>query len=186
MTAALHNGRIFKICWAEISAYRAQCKAGNNANCGGAVRNALMGLEVSDIDLATVLKPDEVQTLCTRAGFQVIPTGIEFGTVTVLVAIKKFEVTSLRKISQPMAAMQLVAFGTSWGGWCSKTRLHYQCALLCIEGNIFDPFEGNEDIKSDACAFGDASKRICEDLLRVWRFFRFFSAIYKKSFDQMA
>ena len=57
---------------------------GETRVAGGAVRNALLGLPVADVDLATTLEPHDVIQLAKGAGFGTHPTGIEHGTVTVV------------------------------------------------------------------------------------------------------
>ena len=52
---------------------------------GGAVRNALLGEPVHEVDVATTATPDEVTRRARAAGFKPVPTGIEHGTVTVVV-----------------------------------------------------------------------------------------------------
>src|SRR5690242_5789180 len=64
---------------------------------GGAVRNALIGLPVEEIDVATTALPEEVVKRVAAAGFKPVPTGIEHGTVTVVIDGKPFEVTTLRR-----------------------------------------------------------------------------------------
>src|SRR5689334_17752852 len=64
---------------------------------GGAVRNALMGLPVKDIDVATTALPAEVMRLASDAGLQAVPTGFEHGTVTVIAEHVPIEVTTLRR-----------------------------------------------------------------------------------------
>src|SRR6185295_6126115 len=75
----------------------AEAQAGGSRFVGGCVRNTLMGREVDDIDVATQLTPDEVVAAATKAGFAAHPTGIEHGTVTVVVSGAAFEVTTLRR-----------------------------------------------------------------------------------------
>ena len=63
---------------------------------GGAVRNALLGEAVADVDIATTTLPDETIRRAEAAGFKAIPTGIEHGTVTVTCSGRGHEVTTLR------------------------------------------------------------------------------------------
>ena len=64
---------------------------------GGAVRNALLSTPIAEIDVATTAVPEEVIRRVTAAGFKHVPTGIEHGTVTVIIDRHPFEVTTLRK-----------------------------------------------------------------------------------------
>src|SRR4051812_15562406 len=77
-----------------LSAIRA---AGGEARvAGGAVRNALLGEPVTEIDIATTLPPEAVIEVGERAGFGIHPTGLKHGTVMLTVSGKPFEVTTLR------------------------------------------------------------------------------------------
>src|SRR4051812_26062110 len=64
---------------------------------GGAVRNALMGVPVVDIDFATSATPDEVARLAAAHRIKVVPTGVEHGTLTLVHHGQPFEVTTLRE-----------------------------------------------------------------------------------------
>ena len=64
---------------------------------GGAVRNAILGLAVADIDLATDARPETVVMLAEQAGYRATPTGIAHGTVTVLARGRAHEVTTFRR-----------------------------------------------------------------------------------------
>src|SRR3984885_10894583 len=64
---------------------------------GGAVRNTLLRLPVAEIDVATTALPEQVMLRAERAGWKAIPTGIEHGTITVVIDGKPFEVTTLRR-----------------------------------------------------------------------------------------
>ena len=81
---------------------------------GGAVRNALMGVPVKDVDIATTAPPDEVVRLAGRAGLHSVPTGIEHGTVTLVVEGHPFEVTTLREDTETFGRKAKVAFGRDW------------------------------------------------------------------------
>ena len=64
---------------------------------GGAVRDALKGIEGGDIDFATDLSPDELVEACNEEGLKTVAIGIKFGTVGVVIDDQLLEVTSLRK-----------------------------------------------------------------------------------------
>ena len=89
-------------------------RAGGSRFVGGCVRNTLMGRAVDDIDVATQLTPDEVIAVCKAANFAAHPTGIEHGTVTVVVNHKPFEVTTLRRDVSTDGRRATVAFTESW------------------------------------------------------------------------
>ena len=81
---------------------------------GGAVRNALLELPSHEIDVATTATPDEVTRRVTAAGYKVVPTGIEHGTVTVVVGDAPFEVTTLRQDVETYGRHAKAAFGRDW------------------------------------------------------------------------
>src|SRR6266704_944226 len=78
---------------------------------GGAVRNALLQIPIGDIDLATTAVPDEVIRRAKAAGIKSVPTGIEHGTVTLVVDGHPFEVTTLREDTETFGRKAKVAFG---------------------------------------------------------------------------
>ncbi|MFZ2094922.1 MAG: CCA tRNA nucleotidyltransferase, partial [Pseudolabrys sp.] len=81
---------------------------------GGAVRNALLGMPIAEIDVATTAVPEEVIKRVTAVGFKHVPTGIEHGTVTVIVDKHPFEVTTLRKDVETYGRRAKVEFGGDW------------------------------------------------------------------------
>jgi poly(A) polymerase len=143
---------------------------------GGAVRNALMGLPVADIDIATTLLPQDVVDRATRAGIKAVPTGIEHGTVTLVIDRKPFEVTTLRKDVETDGRHAKVAFGTDWQEDAERRDLTINALYAEADGTVVDLVNGLADIESRTVRFiGEASERIAEDYLRILRFFRFFA-----------
>ena len=104
-------------------------RPGGSRFVGGCVRNTLMGREVDDIDIATQLTPDQVTEVATKAGFAAHPTGIEHGTVTVVVNSKPFEVTTLRRDVSTDGRRATVAFTESWEEDAAAPRLPHERAL---------------------------------------------------------
>src|ERR1700692_4258425 len=81
---------------------------------GGAVRNALLDLPIGDVDIATTALPEEVTRRAKAAGIKSVPTGIEHGTVTLVVEGQPFEVTTLREDTETFGRKAKVAFGRDW------------------------------------------------------------------------
>ncbi|KQV38275.1 MULTISPECIES: CCA tRNA nucleotidyltransferase [unclassified Rhizobium] len=143
---------------------------------GGAVRNSLMGLEASDIDMATTLLPDEVMKRAEAAGIKAIATGIDHGTVTLVIEGKPFEITTLRQDVETNGRHAEVAFGTDWKVDAERRDLTINALYADAKGDVIDLVGGLQDIESRTVRFiGDAEKRVAEDYLRVLRFFRFFA-----------
>jgi poly(A) polymerase len=143
---------------------------------GGAVRNALMGLAVADVDIATTLRPEMVVERAKAAGIKAVPTGIEHGTVTLVVDGRGFEVTTLRRDVETNGRHAVVEFGTDWTADAERRDLTINALYADAKGEVIDLVEGLKDIETRTVRFiGDASQRIAEDHLRILRFFRFFA-----------
>ena len=144
---------------------------------GGAVRNALIGLPVAEIDLATTALPQEVVKRVTAAGFKPVPTGIEHGTVTVVIDKHPFEVTTLRKDIETYGRHAKVAFGRDWKTDAERRDFTINALSATRDGVVYDYVGGLDDLGERRVRFiGDPAKRISEDYLRILRFFRFHAA----------
>ena len=143
---------------------------------GGAVRNTLLGTKVSDVDLATTHLPEQTVRLAKEAGFKPVPTGIEHGTITVVVQGQPFEVTTLRKDIETNGRHAKVAFGTDWKTDAERRDFTINALYATADGDVIDYVGGLTDIETKTLRFiGDAEERIREDYLRILRFFRFFA-----------
>ena len=144
---------------------------------GGAVRNALIGLAVAEIDVATTALPQEVVKRVTAAGFKPVPTGIEHGTVTVVIDKHPFEVTTLRQDVETYGRHAKVAFGRDWKTDAERRDFTINALSATRDGAVYDYVGGLDDLAARRVRFiGDAAKRIAEDYLRILRFFRFHAA----------
>jgi poly(A) polymerase len=153
----------------------AKARAGASRFVGGCVRNAVMGLPVDDIDLATQLTPDEVTKAAEAARLAAIPTGIEHGTITIVSAHKPYEVTTLRRDVETDGRRAVVAFTEDWAEDAMRRDFRLNALYADPDGTVHDPTGGGvEDAKAGRVIFiGDAEARIREDYLRILRFFRF-------------
>lgn len=143
---------------------------------GGAVRNALMGLPVADIDIATTTLPEETVRRGREAGFKVVETGIAHGTVTIIAAGQPFEVTTLRADVETDGRHAVVRFGRDWRRDAERRDFTMNGLYALADGTVVDLVGGVADIEKRVVRFiGEAEKRIREDYLRILRFFRFFA-----------
>lgn len=143
---------------------------------GGAVRNALLGEPVADIDIATTATPEETTLLATQAGLKVIATGLTHGTVTVIADHTPFEVTTLREDLETFGRHATVGFTSDWAADARRRDFTINALYCDASGTVFDPLSGYQDILERRVRFiGDAAQRIQEDYLRILRFFRFSS-----------
>jgi poly(A) polymerase len=144
---------------------------------GGAVRNALLGLPAQEIDVATTAVPQEVVHRVQTAGFKPVPTGIEHGTVTVVVDKMPFEVTTLRRDVETDGRHAKVAFGRDWRADAERRDFTINAFSATSDGTVYDYVGGLADLKARRVRFiGDPKQRIEEDFLRILRFFRFHAA----------
>jgi poly(A) polymerase len=144
---------------------------------GGAVRNALMNLPPGDIDIGTTATPEEVSRRVTAAGFKAVPTGVEHGTVTVVVAGTPFEVTTLRVDVETFGRKANVRFGRDWKADAERRDFTMNALSASADGMIYDYVGGLADLDARHVRFiGDPAERIAEDYLRILRFFRFHAA----------
>ena len=141
---------------------------------GGAARNALMGLRQNDIDIATTAPPDEVMRRATAAGLKAVPTGIDHGTVTLVVDGTPFEVTTLRQDVETFGRKARVAFGRDWKADAERRDFTMNALSISADGVVYDYVDGLADLEARRVRFiGDPARRIAEDYLRILRFFRF-------------
>src|SRR5262245_52645555 len=144
---------------------------------GGAVRNALMGEPLGDIDLATTAVPDEVMRRASAAGFKPVPTGIEHGTVTVVIDSRPFEVTTLREDVETFGRHASVRFGRDWRKDAERRDFTMNALSASTDGAVHDYVGGLDDLRMRRVRFiGEPAARIAEDYLRILRFFRFHAA----------
>ena len=151
---------------------------------GGAVRNALLGRPVNEVDFATTAKPDDVVRLAAQAGIKTVPTGIAHGTVTLIACGVPFEVTSLRRDVETDGRHATVAFGTDWAEDARRRDFTMNALYADAQGKVHDPLGGLNDLRAGRVRFvGDPAQRIREDYLRTLRFFRFSAGYARGAFD---
>lgn len=149
---------------------------------GGAVRNHLLNMPVADIDLATTLTPAEVIKRAEKNNIHYIPTGLEHGTITLVIDHQSFELTSLRRDIKTDGRRAVVEFGSDWLEDAKRRDFTINALYLSQDGTLHDPLgEGLEDLRHSRLRFiGESEQRIREDYLRILRFYRF-AAIYDKA-----
>ncbi|MEM6665897.1 MAG: CCA tRNA nucleotidyltransferase, partial [Pseudomonadota bacterium] len=141
---------------------------------GGPVRNALLGAPVDDHDFATVLLPDAVIARAKAAHIKAVPTGIDHGTVTLIVGKRPFEVTTLRQDVATDGRYAIVSFSSDWTQDAKRRDFTMNALSVDCHGQLFDPAGGYRDVMARRVRFiGDPDARIREDFLRILRFFRF-------------
>ena len=159
----------------DLAALIAALGPGQARYVGGAVRDTLLGLPVSDIDLATVLTPNEVIARTDAAGIRTVPTGIAHGTITAVLAGGPVEITTLRRDIATDGRHATVAFGDDWRADAARRDFTINAIFADpADGALYDWFGGIADLATGRVRFiGEARARIAEDHLRILRYFRF-------------
>jgi len=163
----------------ETSAVMDALEAAGGPGCarfvGGCVRNAVIGREVSDIDIATTLTPDRTTAALEAAGLKAVPTGVDHGTVTAVSGGKPFEITTLRRDVATDGRRAVVAFTDDWAEDAQRRDFTLNALYADRDGAVLDPTgQGMADASAGRIVFvGDAEARLHEDYLRILRFFRF-------------
>ena len=141
---------------------------------GGCVRDALIGREPVDIDLATTEPPETVLGRLKAAGIKAVPTGLAHGTVTAVIDHEPYEVTTLRRDVATDGRHAVVAYTDDWQADAERRDFTINAIYADPDGALFDPVGGVADLAAQRVRFvGDPGRRIAEDYLRVLRYFRF-------------
>ena len=145
---------------------------------GGCVRNTILKMPVTDIDLATDAQPEEIIKIAKENNIRFVPTGLAHGTITLIIDNKNYQITTFRTDFDHDGRYAKVEFTESLLLDASRRDLTIN-ALYCNHvGEVIDPLNGLDDIKKQKIKFiGNPNERIKEDNLRILRFFRF-QAIY--------
>jgi len=152
---------------------------------GGAVRDIALGKSPKDIDLATDATPDEMMAILDKADIRHKPTGLEHGTITAILDKEPFEITTLRADKETDGRHAEVEFVRSWEEDAKRRDLTYNAMSMDMEGNVFDYFNGMDDLQDKVSKFvGDAEQRITEDYLRILRYFRFQGRLSTPSWNE--
>lgn len=168
--------------WLDHPGTQALCAALETAGhralfVGGCVRNALLREPVSDIDISSDATPETVSKIAETAGFKVVPTGIDHGTVTVIAEGKPHEVTTFRRDVETDGRRAVVAYSTEIREDAQRRDFTINALYADRQGQVIDPLDGLPDLLARRVRFvGDPETRIREDYLRILRFFRFHAA----------
>ena len=165
--------------WVADSASQKVCSALTEAGfqalfVGGCVRNALLSAPVSDIDIATDARPEQVVELALEAGLKAIPTGIDHGTITVVSQGIPHEITTFRRDVETDGRRAVVAFSDKVEEDAARRDFTMNAIYAEPDGTVLDPLNGLPDLQARRVRFiGTAAHRIREDYLRSLRYFRF-------------
>ena len=141
---------------------------------GGCVRKYLSNEKIDDIDIATIYTPHQVIEKFKNSNIEVKKTGIDHGTLTLVLNNRNFEITTLREDISTDGRHANVSFTDNWGKDSERRDFTINAIYLNQKGKVFDPQLGVEDLKKKKIKFiGDPQQRIKEDYLRILRYIRF-------------
>lgn len=169
---------------------------GDGRVIGGAVRDCLLSISASDVDIATDLPPHQVMNILKKAGIKTLPTGIAHGTVSAIFFNKSLaepnrteviEITTLRKDIACFGRNAEVSFTDSFYEDAMRRDFTINALSYCpLKGEIYDYCDGISDLNNKVVRFiGNPDQRITEDYLRILRFFRF-THRFAQNIDQEA
>ena len=165
-----------------------EAERGHARFVGGAVRDSLLGLPVNDLDIATTLSPQQVMERLKAAGIKAVPTGIDHGTVTAVIAGGPVEITTLRHDVSTDGRRATIAYTDDWREDAARRDFTINALYADpLTGEISDFFGGVADLEARRVRFiGDAAARIAEDHLRILRYFRFLARFGRDAPDMQA
>ncbi len=141
---------------------------------GGCVRDAILGLPISDIDIICPETPEKVMELLEQAGIRAEPIGLAHGSILAIQPSKTFDITTLRSDVETFGRHARVNYHDNWLDDAARRDFTMNAIYADPDGSLYDPMGGIEDLKAGRVRFiGDAYERIREDCLRILRFFRF-------------
>lgn len=141
---------------------------------GGCVRDALLGIDTGDIDLATPARPEMVTAALQAGKIKALPTGLAHGTVTAVIPPRTFEITTLRRDVETDGRHAVVAFDAGWAEDARRRDFTINAIYMSPDGTLFDPVGGRADLAARHVRFiGDPPTRVSQDVLRILRYYRF-------------
>jgi len=141
---------------------------------GGCVRDTLLGQTPYDVDLHTDATPEEATRIYERLELRWIPTGIDHGTITVVLDSETYEITSLRRDVSTDGRRAVVEYTRDWRADAERRDFTINSMSMSLDGELYDPFDGLRDLRGGVVRFvGDPYERIQEDYLRILRLYRF-------------
>lgn len=152
---------------------------------GGAVRDMVQGIDPKDIDMASDARPEQMMALLDQAGIRHEPTGLDHGTITMILDGEPIEITTLRIDSDQDGRHATVQFTNDWRKDAERRDLTFNAMSMEMDGTLHDYFDGVEDLENGVARFvGDPDARLQEDFLRILRFFRFQGRLNSPTWDK--
>jgi len=147
---------------------------------GGCIRDVLSGIQGHDIDFAINCVPEETIKVLNKNNIEFDDYGKKYGSILAIINSKKFEITSLREDINQKGRDTDVKFTNDWYEDALRRDFTMNAIYLFPSGILYDYFDGQGDIANKQIRFiGDIEKRITEDFLRIFRYYRFLGIFEK-------
>jgi poly(A) polymerase len=143
---------------------------------GGCVRDSVLGLKADDLDLAVDCDILSLKGGLEKNGIKCVATGLKYGSITVLLGGRRFEITSLRTDAECFGRSCDIKRISSFEDDARRRDFTMNALYVSRSGRLFDYFCGVLDLEKRCVKFiGDPRSRIREDYLRIFRYYRFCS-----------
>lgn len=154
---------------------------------GGIIRNSLLGLDSNDVDLCTKYTPTQLLDLCKSKHIKAIETGLDYGTITIILGTTPIEITTLRLDVETYGRKAKVSFSTDIQDDAMRRDFSINALYLDFNKNLYDFHDGIKDLNNKKLRFiGNPDQRIKEDYLRILRLYRFASELDGFTMDPQA
>ena len=141
---------------------------------GGSIRDLLMNREISDIDSATELEPNDVLDLLKKNNIEYEDFAIRYGSIIAYPNNQKIQITSLREDINQLGRHTSVLYTKDWKKDAARRDFTFNALYFGEDCKLYDYYNGQQDLKDKAIKFiGEIEDRIKEDYLRIYRYFRF-------------
>lgn len=152
---------------------------------GGCVRDYILGMNPKDVDIATPVLPTDVLALLKKNGIRCRLMSESHGIVTACIGEKKYEIATLRQDKITNGSHAVVSFIDDYQADSERRDLTINAMSMDRNGTVYDYWNGQADLKNKQVRFiGDPEKRITEDYLRIYRYFRFWARFGAESPDE--
>ena len=147
---------------------------------GGCIRDALLGKETKDIDVAAKVQPNEIIKIFDKHKIQYENFAYKYGSFITIIENQKFQITTLREDINQMGRHTNIIFTDDWKKDAKRRDFTINAMYLSSDGIIKDYFNGQRDIAEGKLQFiGNIDERIQEDYLRIFRYYRFLGIFQK-------
>ena len=147
---------------------------------GGCIRNAILNKDNREIDCAVNKEPNIIINVLKNNNIKFKDLAKKYGSIVAFINNKKFEITSLRKDINQQGRHTEILYTNNWSEDAARRDFTINAIYLTSDGKLIDYFQGLKDLEENKIKFiGDVEKRITEDFLRIFRYYRFLGIFEK-------